>query len=143
MPDFFYSCHDCPEHGWNVRTNPKNRGEEGEYCEHHNRFFSNSFPMRDTPCKAMLEIAEHQCPECSETMLLVWSRKSHHFECPKHGVLQADGTVVPVPIKSESKSPDMPDANMSKTVGSSLKSSEVTAGGSLDNSCTHENKEGQ
>jgi hypothetical protein len=35
--------------------------------------------------------------------------------------------------RNREQGPEMPDANMSKTVGSSPKSSEVTAGGSLDN----------
>jgi predicted RNA-binding Zn-ribbon protein involved in translation (DUF1610 family) len=76
-----------------MRMNPKNAGEEGEYCEYHQRFFSKSFPMRNTPCKAMLEQADHQCPECGETMTLYWSRKHSYFKCEKHGILQGDGTV--------------------------------------------------
>lgn len=91
MPDFSFSCHDCADHtiAVNWRT-----GEVVDHCELHDRHFSKSFPMRDTPCKASLEIADHQCPECGETMTLYYSRKEAYFKCEEHGVLQADGSVV-------------------------------------------------
>ena len=83
MPEYFYSCVDCPEHRYkvNMRT-----GDIKDHCDHFDRNFTKSFPMRDTPCIAMLEIAEHECPVCGEVMNLVMRGKVFdHFVCKVHG----------------------------------------------------------
>lgn len=99
MSDFFYSCSDCPEHTKTVKMDNKDGPHPLlDYCEEKGRFFSKSFPMRNTPCKAILEKAEHECPVCGEVMDLYYSRKDVYFECPNHGILQEDGTVIPVEI---------------------------------------------
>lgn len=106
MPDFFFSCSDCPEHSKDIKMDNKDVFHPlFDYCEHHARFFSKSWPMRNTPCRDILEQADHSCPECGETMALYWSRKESYFKCEKHGVLQEDGTVKPLveSQKSESK----------------------------------------
>jgi hypothetical protein len=82
MPEYFYSCSDCPEH--NIALN-WNTGDIVDHCDHYDRNFTKSWPMRDTPCRYQLEIADIPCPICGETMDLYWSRKGSHFGCKVHG----------------------------------------------------------
>ena len=83
--DFFFGCVDCPEHSYKANMNT---GDVQDHCDHFDRNFSKSFPMRDTPCLAMLEIAELPCPVCGEVLALVLrGKKFDHYECKVHGEL--------------------------------------------------------
>jgi predicted RNA-binding Zn-ribbon protein involved in translation (DUF1610 family) len=98
MPDYFYSCSDCPEHTYTYDRRLGVGLKMIDHCEEYDRNFTKSWPMRNTPCRAMLEKAEHQCPVCGETMALYYSRKGSYFKCKQHGILQENGTVVSDPI---------------------------------------------
>lgn len=92
MSDYFYSCADCPEHSVNVKTSLRCEGDVGDYCDLKGRFFSKSWPMRDTPCLAVLEQAEIPCPICDEIMdLYLKGRKFDHFGCKVHGEQTPNG----------------------------------------------------
>lgn len=86
MPEVFYSCVDCPEYTIKIKEGIRYGGEVGNYCELKERFFNKSFPMRDTPCLAILEQAEYECPICGDVMAIVVSgTRFCHFECKTHG----------------------------------------------------------
>jgi len=80
--DYFYGCADCPEHSYKLNMNT---GDIQDHCDLKGRNFTKSFPMRDTPCREMFEIAEYECPICGEVMDLAWSHKTPLFICKVHG----------------------------------------------------------
>jgi hypothetical protein len=85
MPDYFYSCVDCPEHSFH--QDERGGGlEPKDHCDHYGKNFTKSWPMRNTPCLPMLEIAEMLCPICGEVMdLYVKGKKFDHWGCKVHG----------------------------------------------------------
>jgi hypothetical protein len=107
MPDFFYSCADCPEHTYTFDMRPGMGLRQTEHCDLNNKNFTKSWPLKNRPCKDVLLCADHECPECGKTMSLYYSRKAAYFACEEHGMLQEDGSVKPIAqeTSSEAKQP--------------------------------------